>query len=117
MPKDEDVSLEDIVVGTNGFLKRIPQEIRATFTDQQIAAIEQAFPRTRHDVNIRVTLPLPWGRRYVLLCTGKEGRSRERLRLERLLNPLFTVKNVVTLAIIGFLVVFSALNIFMMTAS
>ena len=110
MPKDEDISLEDIVVGTNGFLRRVPEEIRATFTDEQIAAIEQAFPRTHHGVNIRVSLPLPWGRRYVLLCMGEEGRSRERLSLERLLNPLFTVKNVVTLAIIGLLVIFSAFN-------
>jgi hypothetical protein len=67
MPKDEDIPLEDIVVGTNGFLKRVPQEIRATFTDEQVAALEQAFPRTHHGVNIRVSLPLPWGRRYVLL--------------------------------------------------
>ena len=116
MPKDENVSLEDIVVGTNGFLNRVPEDVRATFTDQQIAAIEKAFPRTRHGVNIRVSMPLPWGRRYVMLCMGEEGRSKERLRLERLLNPLFTVNNVVTLAIIGFLVAFSAFSLITMIA-
>jgi hypothetical protein len=48
---------------------------------------------------------------------GKEGRSEERRRLERLLNPLFTVKNVVTLGIIGLLVLFFAFNMLTMTAS
>ncbi len=111
MPKDEDVAIEDIVVGANGIMKRIPQEIRSTFTYEQSAAIEKALPRTRHDVDIRVSLPLPWGRRYFVLFSGKERRSQERRRLERLITPLLTVKNVVTIAIIGFPVVFFAVNL------
>ena len=111
MPKDEDVALEDIVVGANGIMKRIPQGIRSTFTFEQSAAIEKAFPRARHDVDIRVSLPLPWGRRYFVLFSGNERRSKERRRLQRLHNPLYTAMNVITLAIIGFLFLGLAVNL------
>ncbi len=101
MPRDENTAVRDAE-----FLERIPHEIRGTFTDQQIAAINQAFKQTRHDVNIRVSLPLPGGRRYLVLLMGKEHRSRERRRLERLRQPLLTVMNVVTVVIFGALVFF-----------
>ena len=106
MPRDE-----NIAGGAPEFLERIPQEIRGTFTDQQIAAINQAFQPARHGINMRVSLPLlPWGRRYFVLLSGKERRSQERRRLERLLTPLLTVPNVVAMAIIGFLFVFFLFN-------
>ncbi len=111
MPKDEDVAIDDIVVGATGIMKRIPQEIRSTFTYEQSAAIAKAFPRTHHDVNIRVSLPLPWGRRYFVLFSGNERRSKERRRLQRLCNPLYTAMNVITLAIIGFLFLCLAVNL------
>ena len=76
MPKDEDITLDDMAVGADGFLKRIPEEIRSTFTDQQIAAINQVFRPAKHSVDIRVSVPLPWGRRYFVLLSGNERRSQ-----------------------------------------
>ena len=106
MPRDENIAVEDAE-----FLERIPQEIRGTFTDQQIAAINQAFRRARHGVDIRVSLPLPGGRRYLVLLMGKEQRSKERRSLERLRQPLLTVMNAVTLATFGILVFFFAVGL------
>ena len=105
MSKDENIAIKDNAGGVTGFLERFSPEIRDTFTDQQIAAINEAFEPARHSINIRVSLPLPWGRRYFVLLSGNEKRNQKRVSLERNLNPLLTVKNVVPLAIIGFLVI------------
>lgn len=99
MPNDQDIGLEDIATAADGFLKRIPEEIRDTFTEQQIAGINQAFRRSKHNVDIRVTLPLPWGRRYFVLLSGNERRSPERQRSERRIHPLSTRANLVVIAI------------------
>lgn len=112
MPKDEDVTLEDMAWGADGFLKRIPDDIRGTFTDQQIAAINQAFQRAKHSVDIRVTVPLPWGRRYFVLLSGNERRSSERRRLERRQHPLSTRGNVIALLFVGAISLFFLINIF-----
>ncbi len=109
--KDENIAIKDNAGGVTGFLERISPEIRDTFTDQQIAAINEAFEPARHSINIRVSLPLPWGRRYFVLLSGNEERNQKRVSLEQNLNPLLTVKNVVPLAIIGFLFVFLAVGL------
>ncbi len=106
MPRDEDT-----VEREGSFLDRIPQDIRETFTDRQIAAVKQAFNSARHGIDIRVSLPLPGGRRYLVLLMGKERRSRERRRLERLRQPLLTAMNVVTVVIFGALVFFFAVGL------
>ncbi len=105
---------ENTAVKDADFLERIPQEIRNTFTDLQVDAINQSFRRARHGVDIRVSSPLPGGRGYLVLLAGKERRSGERRRLERLHQPLITVTNAITMAIFGVLVfffVFSLLKI------
>ena len=106
MPRDEDT-----VEREGSFLDRIPQDIRETFTDRQIAAVKQAFNSARHGIDIRVSLPLPGGRRSLVLLMGKERRSRERRRFERLRQPLLTAMNVLTMATFGALVFFFAVDI------
>ncbi len=106
MPRDEDTVNLD-----GNFLDRIPEDIRETFTDRQITAVNQAFQRARHGIDIRVSLPLPGGRRYLVLLMGKEQRSRERRLFERLRQPLLTAMNVVTMATFGVLVFFFAVGL------
>ena len=106
MPRDEDTVNLD-----GNFLDRIPQDIRETFTDRQIAAVNQAFKRKRHGIDIRVSLPLPGGRRYLVLLMGRERRSPGRRRFERLRQPLLTAMNVVTMATFGALVFFFAVGL------
>lgn len=101
MPRDENAAIADV-----DFLKRIPPDIRETFNDRQIAAITEAFNRARHSVDIRLSIPLPGGRRYMVLLMGRERRSAERRRFERLRQPILTVMNVVTLGTFGILAFF-----------
>ncbi len=47
-----------------------------------------------HPVNLRFSIPLPFGRYYVTLVAGKERRSADRLASERRKHPLLTFGNV-----------------------
>ena len=47
----------------------------------------------RHPVNLRFSIPLPFGRYYVTLVAGKERRGAERLASERRKHPLLTLGN------------------------
>jgi hypothetical protein len=55
----------------------------------------------RHPLNLRVSLPLPFGRWYVTLVAGRERRGKERLIEERNKHPLDTVPNLMFLLSIG----------------
>ncbi len=48
----------------------------------------------RHPVNLRLSIPLPFGRYYVTLVAGKERRSADRLVSERRKHALLTLGNV-----------------------
>ncbi len=115
MPRDEDTAMEDTAMKDAGFLDRVPSEIRHSFTDRQIAAVNQAFQRARHDIDIRLSLPWPGGRRYLVLLMGKEHRSKERRVLERLRQPLMTATNVITIATFGILIFFFAVGLIQIT--
>lgn len=54
-----------------------------------------------HAVNLRLTLPTPFGRYYVTLLTGKERRSPQRQEDERRKHPLVTTANLAFLATLG----------------
>lgn len=55
----------------------------------------------RHPINLRATLPLPFGRWYVTLVAGRERRGKERLVQERRKHPLETMPNLMFLLSIG----------------
>ena len=57
-----------------------------------------------HLLNIRVSLPLLFGRYYVVLLAGKELRSAERRKEERQNHPLWTTANTTILFAGGFIV-------------
>jgi hypothetical protein len=103
MPRDEDMGL---AVNSADFLNRIPVEVRDTFTDQQIAAVNDAFKAGAHSVDIRLSIPFIGGRRYLVLLMGKEKRSKERRRFERMRQSLFTAWNVFTMMVFGALIFF-----------
>jgi hypothetical protein len=68
------------------FRARIDPETAASFTPRQLAAIHLAFAlRTlpRHSLDIRRSIPTPWGRMYLALVAGREKRGTSRRRTER----------------------------------
>ncbi len=56
---------------------------------------------SEHPLNIRVSIPLFYGRYYVTVVAGKERRARARLAKDKREHPLDTPGNVVFLFLIG----------------
>jgi hypothetical protein len=68
------------------FRSRIPPEIAASFTPGQLAAIHTAFAlRTlpRHSLDLRRSIPTPWGRMYLAIVAGREKRGHARRAADR----------------------------------
>ncbi|MFC3230903.1 hypothetical protein ACFOGJ_26900 [Marinibaculum pumilum] len=80
------------------FFGRIPKETWPTFTEDQLFAIKRAFGaryRGAHMVDLRVSLPIPFRRMYMVLLIGGEKRSRNRRSYDRRSQPLVTAGNIV----------------------
>ncbi len=59
------------------FLARVPASIAASFTAEQLAAVQLAFGMRHtpsHAMDCRRTLSLPWGRYYLVLLVGRDWR-------------------------------------------
>lgn len=54
-----------------------------------------------HPVNLRLSVPLPFGRYYLTIVGGKERRSVERRVQDRLQHPVVRKGNIVFLAALG----------------
>jgi len=73
------------------FFSRIPRQVAASFTDDQLLAVKTAFAHQwggSHSVDLRFSLPLPLRRWYVVLILGPERRSPQRRRHDRERHPL-----------------------------
>lgn len=57
--------------------------------------------RTRHAINVRITIPLPFSRFYLTVVGGRERRNPDRRADERHKHPLVTKGNIVFLGIMG----------------
>ena len=85
---------------------KIPPEITDTFTEEQLEAIKKAFSSrnwARHPLDLRVSVPIPGLRFYLVLLAGSERRSKQRLQYQRSVYPLWTPGNIVFLT--GFLII------------
>ncbi len=70
-----------------------------------------------HPVNIRLTIPLLFGRYYVTLVAGKERRSGERLASERKKHPLMKLGNLAVMAACGTICGLLALSMFQLATA
>ena len=101
--------------------ERLQQEAREGVSDNASAS-----PRKNpggepwgnaHPVNIRLSIPLLFGRYYVTLVAGKERRSGERLTSERKKHPLMKLGNLVVMAACGTLCGLVALSMFQLATA
>lgn len=77
----------------------------------------QAAWSSEHPVDVRLTIPLVFGRYYIAIVCGKERRSDQRLRVERRRHPLITAGNTAFFFGLGSLVGLAALALLnMLTA-
>ena len=56
---------------------------------------------THHPVNIRLSIPLLFGRYYVTIVAGGERRGGERRAQDRLVHPILSTGNVIVLFVVG----------------
>lgn len=98
------------------FLRRLPQDVRSTLTREQEQALRMAAAggvANSHPVDIRISIPTPWGRYYLAMFGGREKRSAARRASDRRVRPLATTANVLfagaTLAVFCLLVLIGLL--------
>ena len=70
-----------------------------------------------HPVNIRLSIPLLFGRYYVTIVAGKERRSGECLASERKKHPFMKLGNLVVMAACGTICGLAALSMFQLATA
>lgn len=92
---------------------QIQPDIKDTLTTEQTVAIQRAFGYNtwtrRHPLDLRVTLPIPGLRFYMVLIGGPERRSKDRLQYGKVLHPIWTPSNIIFM--IGFLAALSVCSL------
>ncbi|MBV8525674.1 MAG: hypothetical protein JOY71_26755 [Acetobacteraceae bacterium] len=85
---------------TSRFLARLPPEIAASFSPDQLAAIHYAFGMryaVGHGVDVRRMVRLPWGSYYFVMLVGRHERNEDR---SRSLNPFSSWAGLLTLVVV-----------------
>lgn len=83
-------------------LANMPEDVASSFTELQLTMIEHAREGGKwhnHPVDIRLSIPVPWRRFYLVLLAGPEQRSSERRKIERARRPLRTIADMVVFAL------------------
>jgi hypothetical protein len=88
--------MADEPIAGDSFFDRLPLPVSRGLTAEQRAAIADAVVaggKNSPPVNIRLGIPLPFGRWFVSVLAGRERRSRERIVRDRTAQPLKTLGN------------------------
>lgn len=94
------------------FFSRIEPAVAWSFSPAQIAAIRTAFggrPWRRHAIDIRLSLPLPRRRYFLVFLAGREMRSPERRVAERAHHPLASLGNAIVTVLFAVVIAFPLL--------
>lgn len=86
---------------------QISPEIAATFTKEQIEAIQKGFIHNewkQHTLDLRISVPIPIIGFYLVLLAGEERRSKQRWQYEKQLYPFWTFGNILFLIALCFIV-------------
>ncbi len=93
---------------TDHVFRNMSPEVRATFTDAQALAIQEALARAqqtaraRHLLDIRFSIPFYWARYYVVLLLGRDERARIRTVLkQRRVSTSRLLRGLGVLALLG----------------
>ncbi|MGM3305106.1 hypothetical protein ACSQ6I_03825 [Anabaena sp. WFMT] len=92
---------------------QISPEIAATFTKEQIEAIRKGFSHNewqQHSLDLRISVPIPLIRFYLVLLAGEERRSKQRWQYEKQLYPLWTFGNIFFLILLSFIIISGSIS-------
>jgi hypothetical protein len=81
---------------------RLPRRVRRSFDHEQLLALRQAAEELawgEHPIDIRLSLPLPHARHYLVLVGGKERRHGRRHAGEWRRHPLVRTGNIVSMLV------------------
>ena len=81
---------------------RLPSRLRRSFDHEQLLALRQAAEEMawgEHPIDIRLSLPLPRARHYLVLVGGKERRHGRRHVGEWRRHPLVRTGNIVSMLV------------------
>ena len=86
----------------NSFLSQLPTKTAASFTPNQLEAIKRQFGNRKwtgsHPVDIRLSIPFIGRGFYLVFLMGRERRSKDRLRNDRVFHPLWRMGNLMAIA-------------------
>ncbi len=102
-----------------GLLRAIDPAVRDGLSAEQEAAIRDAARQdtwVEHPVDLRLSLPSPFGRFYLTLVGGHERRGAARLVVERARHPLSGLANLIAIAGIGTIVTLAGAAIFLLAS-
>ena len=94
--------------------KRLPEDLRRSFSEQQRRALKQACRELGwggHPVDIRVSIPLLFGRYYLSLFGGPEKRGSHRRLEERQRHPFHRLGNYLFIAVLAALAIYAVVLI------
>ena len=101
--------------------ERLERETREELSDNSSASVRKAPGGepwgNDHPVNIRLSIPLIFGRYYVAIVAGKERRSGERMASERKKHPLMKLGNLAVMAACGTVCGLAALSMFQLATA
>ncbi len=107
-------------VRAEGLLRAIDPVVRDGLSAEQEAAIRNAARQdtwVEHPVDIRLSLPSPFGGRlYLTLVAGRERRGAARLAAERTRHPLSGLANLIAIAGIAAIVALAGVAIFLLAS-
>ncbi|MEA5577852.1 hypothetical protein [Anabaena sp. UHCC 0451] len=107
MKIEPDKKIQNVNPVFEELFSQVSPEIASTFTKEQIAAIKNGFQRYEwheHPIEIRISVPIPLLRFYLVLLAGEERRSKQRLQYEKSLYPVWTFGNILFLAFLFFII-------------
>ena len=100
-------------------MRSIAPAVREGLTQEQEAAIRTAIRRgdwDMHPVDMRLTIPTPFGRYYATFIAGPERRNPTRRAADRRRRPLVTMGNIVFFASATVFAGFCAIGLLSMAA-
>ncbi len=101
--------------------ERLAEETREGVSDKSSASVRQSPGGepwgSDSPVNIRLSIPLLFGRYYVTVVAGKDRRRGERLASERKKHPLMKLGNLVIMAAVGTVCGLAALSVFQLATA
>ncbi|MEA5553607.1 hypothetical protein VB713_21960 [Anabaena cylindrica UHCC 0172] len=92
---------------------QISPEIAVTFTKEQIEAIQKGFSHRewkQHSLDLRISVPIPLIRFYLVLLAGEERRSKQRWQYEKQLYPFWTFGNILFLMALSFIFIVGSIS-------